>query len=145
MDPEANIMGKTPAVDVYAVLYDGDCPLCRTAVSRLMAWDVNGHLVFIRAQSPELKARFPWLSSEALRTSIHLVGPGKRTWDGAGAVEELVRILPRWRWMAWLFRLPLARPLARGVYRWIARNRYRLRCEDHCGGPTNFRATSRVS
>lgn len=126
-------MPEDRAEAAYTVLYDGECPLCTRAVSRLAAWDKDGRLELLAAQSPGVSSRFPWVSEEALRGSIHLVGPENRTWEGAGAVEELVRILPKWRWLAWVFRLPLARPLARLAYRWIARNRYRMTCKDHCG------------
>jgi len=61
------------------------------------------------------------------------MGPPGRTWEGVGAVEALVRLLPGWRWAAWLFRIPAARPLARLAYRWIARERYLLGCDDHRG------------
>jgi predicted DCC family thiol-disulfide oxidoreductase YuxK len=117
----------------YTLLYDGECPFCRKSVSRLQARDTDGLVEVIPAQDSAVPSRFPWLSEEALRGSIHLVGPGNRTWEGAGALEELVSVLPRWRWAAWVFSLPFARPLARWVYRWVARNRYRISCNQHCG------------
>ena len=116
----------------YTLLYDGSCPLCRKAVFRLEAWDREGRVELLPAQDPAAAERFPWLSEEALMDSIHLVGPENQTWEGAGAVEELAGLLPRWRWAAWLFRLPLVRSLGRRVYRWVARRRYRLSCDDHC-------------
>ena len=117
----------------YTVLFDGKCPMCRAAVGRLRRWDRKGVLSYLPAESAEVGIRFPWVSPQALGESIHLVGPGGKTWEGAAALEELVRLLPGWRWTGWAFGLPLARPLARRAYRWIARNRYRFRCEDHCG------------
>jgi predicted DCC family thiol-disulfide oxidoreductase YuxK len=86
------------------------------------------------AEDPSAGVRFPWISRESLEESIHLVALDGRTWEGAGAVEMLVGILPGWRWASFLFRLPLARPAARRIYRWVARNRYRLSCGDHCRG-----------
>ncbi len=114
----------------YTVLFDGSCPLCQGAVSRLKVWDREGTLNYLPSQSPEAESRFPWISMEAVKDSIHLVGPKLEIWEGVGAVEELVRILPRWRWAAWMFRLPMARSVARRVYRWIARNRCQLACGD---------------
>jgi len=112
----------------YTVLFDGSCPVCRGAVARLKGWDREGKLSYLPAKSPEAEARFPWISREAVQNSIHLIGPNQESWEGAGAVEELVRVLPGWRWIAWVFRLPMARPVARRVYRWIARNRYQSGC-----------------
>ncbi len=118
----------------YDVLFDGACPVCRGAVERLRAWDRDEVLEFVPAQAPDLLERFPFISRDALSESIHLVGRDGETWEGAGAVEKLVRVLPGWSWAAWAFRLPMARPVAGIVYRWIARNRYQLRCRDHCPG-----------
>jgi predicted DCC family thiol-disulfide oxidoreductase YuxK len=120
------------ASGAYTLLYDGQCPLCLRAVSRLESWDREGRVELLPAQDPAVPERFPWLAEEALMGSMHLVGPGNETREGAAAVEELAGILPRWRWAAWLFRLPLVRPLGRRVYRWVARNRYRMSCTQHC-------------
>jgi predicted DCC family thiol-disulfide oxidoreductase YuxK len=102
-------------------------------VERLKAWDRQNRLSFLPAQDRAVPIRFPGISREELKKSIHVVDSEGRVWMGARAVEELVRILPGWRWAGWLFRLPLARPLAEAVYRLVARNRYRLSCHEHCG------------
>ena len=117
----------------YTVLFDGHCPICRKSVEALGRWDRDGILEFLSAEDPAVYRRFPHLSDSALRESIHLVGPRGRVWEGAGAVEELLSVLPRLSWLRWLFRVPLARPVARRIYRWVARNRYQLTCGRHCG------------
>lgn len=123
---------KTP-VPQSTVLFDGQCPMCRGAVERLRRWDREGRLRFIPAASSEVESSYPWIQAEALQESLHLVGPGGRTWKGAGAVEEIVRLLPGWRWLARIFDLPGARWMARRGYRWIAANRLALSCRMHCG------------
>jgi len=110
----------------YTVLYDGDCPICTRSVEELEKWDRDGVLEMVPIQDPEVPERFPGLSRRALEESIHLVGADGKVWTGAAAVEELMGILPRWRWLSWLFHLPLVRPLGTRVYRWVARNRHRL-------------------
>jgi predicted DCC family thiol-disulfide oxidoreductase YuxK len=47
---------------------------------------------------------------------------------GAAALPEILRRLRGWRWAAALFRLPGAALVAPLVYRWVARNRYRISC-----------------
>jgi predicted DCC family thiol-disulfide oxidoreductase YuxK len=47
---------------------------------------------------------------------------------GADAVPELLRRIRGLGWVATFFALPGMRPLARGVYGWIARNRMRISC-----------------
>lgn len=118
--------------ELYSLLYDGACPVCVSLVERVRRWDRLGALEFLPIGDPEASRLFPELSSEALQESLHLVGPGGRVWRGARAVEELTRILPPWRWAAPLFRIPLARPLAARVYRWVALNRFRLGCAGPC-------------
>lgn len=128
----------------YTVLYDGECPICLASVRRLRVWDEEGILSFLPAQDRRVSAEFSWIPPEALERSLHLVGPGGETWEGADAVERLVRVLPGLQWVAGLFRLPLARPLARWLYRRVARHRYRLRCGPHCG-PGGEKSPSRPS
>ena len=136
-DPRQRDMEVASGQGPWAVLYDGNCPVCRGAVDRLRAWDREGRLSFVSAQDPAVASRFPEVSPEDLRESLHVVDSQGRTWRGARAVEALVRILPGWRWAGWLFRLPLVRPLAEAVYRWVARNRYRLFCREHCTWPSS--------
>ncbi len=117
----------------HTVLYDGSCPLCCRAVTRLKGWNSDGALEFLSSDSPRIETEFSWITKEQLAEALYLVGPGNQTWAGARAVEELVRILPRFRLVSWVFRLPFARAFARFGYRQIARNRNALGCDDHCG------------
>lgn len=117
----------------HTVLYDGSCPLCQRAITLLRGWDREGRLAFLPSESPRVEAEFHWISQEKLAEALHLVGVGNETWAGAEAVEELMRILPGFRWAAWMFRLPFARTLARFGYRQVAKNRNVLGCDEHCG------------
>jgi predicted DCC family thiol-disulfide oxidoreductase YuxK len=128
-----DIVGERMPVPEYTVLFDGECPICRGAVERLRRWDREGRLRYLPAAAPEVEASFPWIPAEALQESLHLVGPDRQTWEGAGAVEELVRVLPGWRWATRIFHLPGARWIARRGYRWIAANRFAFRCGEQCG------------
>ena len=60
---------------------------------------------------------------------MQLVLPDGRTLAGADAVPELLRRIRGLGWLATVFALPGASPLARRVYGWIAKNRMRLSCE----------------
>ena len=62
-------------------------------------------------------------------TAMQLVLPDGRVLAGADAAPEILRRIPRWRWIAALFALPGARGFARQMYAWIARNRMRLGCD----------------
>jgi predicted DCC family thiol-disulfide oxidoreductase YuxK len=83
-------------------------------------------------QAPAVQARFPWIPARAFEESLQLVGLDGQTWQGAAAIEQVLKVLPRGRLIAWIFGLPLVRPIAERLYTWFARNRYRLGCSDHC-------------
>lgn len=115
----------------YTLVYDGECNVCGRIVNVLRGWD-RGALEITASQAPGVRARFPWITNEAYRQSLQLIGPDGRTWQGAAAVEQLLAVLPRGRLISWAFYIPFARRLAEKLYCWIARNRYRLGCSEHC-------------
>lgn len=117
----------------YTVVYDGHCGVCKRLVTGLEKWDRHERLEIVPSQTAGLEARFPWISAHAFAESMQLVRASDgRTWEGAAAVEQLLAVLPRGRWLAWIFRVPLARGVADRFYRWFARNRYQLGCGEHC-------------
>jgi predicted DCC family thiol-disulfide oxidoreductase YuxK len=116
----------------YTVVYDGACKVCGRLARVLEKWDGAGQLSIVPSQQAGVKACFPWIPEHAYRESLQLVGPGGRTWQGAQAIEQLLTILPRGRWISWIFKIPFVRSIADRFYRWFARNRYRLGCGDHC-------------
>lgn len=116
----------------YTVIYDGDCRVCQRLARRLARWDRRGCFEIVPSQKPGVRARFPWIPARAYTESLQLVRSDGHTWQGAAAVEQIIRVLPRGRWFAWIFRIPFVRPLAERFYRWFAGNRYRLGCGEHC-------------
>lgn len=115
----------------WVVVFDGHCRVCSRVAGVLRAWD-RGQLEVLPSQAPGVQARFPWIPARAYQESLQLVGPGGQTWQGAAAIEKLLDVLPRGRWISWIFSIPFARALADRFYRWFARNRYRLGCGEHC-------------
>jgi predicted DCC family thiol-disulfide oxidoreductase YuxK len=61
--------------------------------------------------------------------SVHVVAPDGSTWHGAGAAEQLAHLLPGGWPLALLFRVPLVRRCADGIYRRVARTRTSSGCE----------------
>ncbi len=116
----------------YTCVYDGMCKVCTRLANRLRTWDHNHQIEVVSSQTPGVMARFPWIPARAYAEALQLVGPGGHTWQGAAAVEQLLDVLPRGRWISWIFKIPYVRPIADRVYKWFARNRYRLGCGDHC-------------
>ncbi|HEU4747258.1 MAG TPA: DCC1-like thiol-disulfide oxidoreductase family protein [Gemmatimonadaceae bacterium] len=117
----------------YTVIYDGHCKVCGRLVKLLTKWDRRKDLEIIPSQTPGVHARFPWIPARAYIESVQVIrNSDGRTWQAAGALEELLDVLPKGWLISWLFRIPFMRPLADRFYRWFARNRYRLGCGEHC-------------
>jgi predicted DCC family thiol-disulfide oxidoreductase YuxK len=116
----------------YTVVYDGDCRVCTRLAGVLRKWDRKERLEVVSSQQQGVMARFPWIPPRAYAEALQLVAADGTTWQGAAAIEELLRVLPRGRLIAWVFKVPYVRGLADRFYRWFARNRYRLGCGAHC-------------
>lgn len=116
----------------YTVVYDGACRVCQRSVNLLRRWDRNGLLAIVPSQTPGVHARFPWIPTRAYAESVQLIDRDGRTWQGAAAIEQLLKILPPGRLISWIFKIPFVRVLAELFYRWFARNRYKLGCGEHC-------------
>jgi predicted DCC family thiol-disulfide oxidoreductase YuxK len=113
------------------LIYDGDCAMCRASALWLMRRALGGgarDVEILPCRSADRRARFPQVDEAACLAAMQLVLPDGRVLSGADAVPELLRRIPRWRWLARLFELPGMAPLARRVYAWVARNRMRLSC-----------------
>lgn len=125
MPPPAPLMASPAERSAPTLIYDGECGICRQAVERLRRWDREQVLHFVPFQDGQAVARFR-LELPALAAAMHLILPDGRVYAGADAVPELLRLLPRRRWIAPLFRIPGVLPLARRLYAWIAARRHCL-------------------
>jgi predicted DCC family thiol-disulfide oxidoreductase YuxK len=113
------------------LIYDGECSMCRASALWLMRRALAGgasELELLPCRSTARRSRFPLITDETCLTAMQLVLPDGRVLSGADAVPEILERIPRWRWLARIFNLPGARPLARSAYGWIARNRMKLSC-----------------
>jgi predicted DCC family thiol-disulfide oxidoreductase YuxK len=116
----------------WTVVYDGSCKVCNRLVGLLSVWDRADAIETIPYQNTSVLSRFPWIPAEAYVEAMQLVGPGGRTWQGAGAVEQLLRVLPAGGLIRWVFRLPYFGRAFERFYGWFARNRYKFGCGEHC-------------
>ena len=116
----------------YTVVWDGTCRTGRRLVELLERWDRDDIIETVPSQTTSVHARFPWIPPEAYVEAVQLVGPGGETWQGAQAVEQLLRILPHGGLLAWVFDIPLVGSGIDRFYRWFARNRYHFGCGEHC-------------
>jgi predicted DCC family thiol-disulfide oxidoreductase YuxK len=103
--------------------------MCRASALWLMRRAMDaGQLEILPCRSGPRRTRFPQITEERCMRAMQLVLPDGRILEGADAVPELLKRIPRWRWAASVLSLPGARPVARRAYAWIAANRMRISC-----------------
>ncbi|MBI3991519.1 MAG: DUF393 domain-containing protein [Candidatus Omnitrophica bacterium] len=108
------------------LIYDGECPLCRAARDWIEKNAIPGRIEFLPCQSEERKLRFPGINEEACLKAMQVILPDGRVFSGDKAFINVFPCLKRWRWIAFLFRLPAVSFLSPSVYAWVSRNRHRL-------------------
>lgn len=116
------------------VIYDGRCRICTASADRIRRLDVRGELALLSLHEPAVAARFPEIRREDVLESMHVVLPDGAVRRGADAVREVLRHLPRARWLGILWLVPGFSWLARHGYSWVARNRYRFDRTIACDG-----------
>lgn len=102
--------GTTPAASAkcapgLTVLYDGSCPLCRREISVYQGSAATQPLSFRDVSDPALEPP-AGVPVEALMARFHVQHADGRLESGASAFIALWAVMPGWRWLARLGRLP---------------------------------------
>ncbi|MBY0357217.1 MAG: DUF393 domain-containing protein [Candidatus Obscuribacterales bacterium] len=108
------------------IVYDGSCRFCLAQIERIKSWDQYKLFAYLPRQDPSLASRFPFLSEMNLEEGMRLVTSDNSVYVGADAVYQIARRLPRARFIAWLYLLPICKQIAQLAYALIAANRQRL-------------------
>jgi predicted DCC family thiol-disulfide oxidoreductase YuxK len=125
---------QRPGTDV--VVYDGQCPICTAQVRKLVWWDCQRKLSYLSLHDYEVYRRWPDLPCERLMEEMVVIDRrGRRHW-GPDAIRYLSRRLRRLWWAAPVLHFPGSMYVWRPLYRWVARNRYRLSGGDPCDDGT---------
>ena len=113
-----------------AVIYDGECSLCRTSAEAVRIFDNSNAIDLIDLHDADARAQFPDLTVQALMEQLHVVDDVGRVTRGARAVNEVLRHQQGVRgWLAYLWYIPGYAWLADRQYQRIARSRYGVDCE----------------
>ena len=110
------------------VWYDGECPVCRVEIAAMKRLDRGRAIDFVDITTLADTALPEGLTREDLLARFHLrEGQGGPFHVGVDAFPAMWARLPFLRRAAFVFRLPLVRPLAEGFYRlflaWQRRHR----------------------
>ena len=106
------------------LIYDADCRLCATLARWLSRADILQRIIWTPYQS--LDAPPSGLSWDDLKRSAYLVDGGDQQIEGFYAFRmhtvRIVLLAP----LALIFWFPGINVIGSALYRWVARNRYRL-------------------
>ena len=108
----------------YVVLYDAQCPLCRRSVAWLSARNRHGALRCLPLQTEGVLDALGIPLNDAL-ANLQVVSRSGDRYQGADGVLRAVGALSGWGWLRGVLRLPGSLPVARLVYREVARRRPR--------------------
>ncbi|MEE9161865.1 MAG: DCC1-like thiol-disulfide oxidoreductase family protein [Candidatus Neomarinimicrobiota bacterium] len=115
--PQRNV---PPAARPYALIFDGDCGLCR----RYAAWmGQRDHRRLIQAQ-PYQSAQLEGRQSARARRTILLIHPDG-SWQERSRAFFQGLVLTGWGFSHWVMRPPFV-DLGDLVYCWVARHRRRV-------------------
>jgi predicted DCC family thiol-disulfide oxidoreductase YuxK len=116
-------MSGAAQLEVYT---DGQCPLCRWMRERVDRRDRFQRVKWLDYRDPEVQARTPY-SFQELDAEMHARRIAGGNWSaGYRAWLEVMRVLPRWRYLAPLLSIWPFTALGRLFYRWLATRRYKL-------------------
>ncbi|MBI4558350.1 MAG: DUF393 domain-containing protein [Candidatus Hydrogenedentes bacterium] len=113
-------------VGQVALIYDAGCPLCTKAADWVRRSVPPRVVELVPCQDTERARRFPGISEAQCLEAMQLVLEDGRVLAGEEALPHLLRMMPRWRWVAAAFRIPGVAYFSPSVYRWIAKHRYML-------------------
>ncbi|RIJ48209.1 DUF393 domain-containing protein [Maribellus luteus] len=105
------------------ILFDGVCNLCNYSVDFVLKRDRQKQFYYVSLQSEEGKKLVEHYRISLDTDSVILIRNTKVFTESEAAIE-IARMLPvPWKWLSILRFLP--RGWRDGLYRWVARNRYR--------------------
>lgn len=112
---------------MITVLYDGYCVICKQTKRTIQALDWLNRVEFLDIHGwNEVEARYPSLDFETAMGQMHTVTPDGNLIGGFGGMRRILRELPLGVPLWLILHLPGANWLGPKIYRFVARNRYRI-------------------
>ena len=112
--------------DKIEVYTDGQCNLCRWMRARVEPLDRDGRIEWLDYNDPEVLQRAAPRTREEMAAEMH-THTGNGCWSkGYFAWIQVIRVLPRWKWLAPLMSVWPFTKLGPIFYGWLAARRYTL-------------------
>jgi len=110
-------------IEVYT---DGCCNLCRGMRARVEPLDRDGRIEWLDYNDAEVMKRAAPHTREEMAEEMHSrIADG--LWSkGYFAWIEVIRVLPRWKWLVPILSIWPLTKIGPAFYRWLAKRRYTL-------------------
>src|SRR5260370_29846979 len=145
--PDPKQMSQDNKIEVYT---DGQCNLCRWMRARVEPLDRDRRVEWLDYNDPEILKRAAPHTREEMAEEMHARTGNGRWSKGYFAWIEVIRVLPRWKWLAPILSIWPFTKLGPIFYHWLASHRYTLfggpppwdrsgACQLHKGGRNRLR------
>ena len=118
----------------YVIFYDGRCRFCTNSKRTVERLPSRADLAFVDIQDGLLMSRYPMVDPRAAQGQMYVLAPDGSLAGGFDAIVSLLPALPGLRALRPLLAPEPVRKVGRRLYRWVARNRYRLGGMTPCVG-----------
>jgi predicted DCC family thiol-disulfide oxidoreductase YuxK len=115
------MLKRTPVI-----VYDGECRFCIRQIERIKSFDQAEQFEYVPRQAVGIEERFPILAQSDFNTGMRFISIDGKVDVGADAVYQIFKRLPGFATIAWIYRLPICKQVARLAYAWVAANRKKL-------------------
>ncbi|WP_386062391.1 thiol-disulfide oxidoreductase DCC family protein [Thalassobacillus hwangdonensis] len=115
------------------VLYDGHCYLCQQSKRIFQKLDWIGKFDWVSLQHYERQFPISEEKSAAIKRELHVILPSGKELSGYGAVAYMLTRCPLTFPLGLIASIPGAGLIGKPLYRFIAKNRYRMfkdKCEN---------------
>lgn len=112
--------------DKIEVFTDGRCNLCRWMRARVEPLDRDHRIEWLNYNDPLVLKRAAPHSRQEMAEEMHAHSPNGRWSKGYFAWIEVIRVLPRWKWLVPILAVWPFTKIGPAFYRWLARRRYTL-------------------
>jgi predicted DCC family thiol-disulfide oxidoreductase YuxK len=139
-----SVAGGAPSpANAYRVYYDTICPICQRSRRTLERLDWRRRLDFRDIHDrATMEREVPGVSYRRALREMIVVAPSGKVTGGFDAFRTLAWAIPLWWPLLPLLYVPGVPFLGRRIYRWVARNRYRLLACDNDICSLHLRALS---
>jgi predicted DCC family thiol-disulfide oxidoreductase YuxK len=109
----------------YQIFLDGSCSFCRWTRKQIEPYDSNSRLRFLDFNDPSVAAQTTLTPSD-LRSEMNVRTPEGAWLRGFDAWVAILRVLPKFAWLARIAGLPPLRWAGPSIYRFVARHRHAI-------------------